>query len=164
LDRQQRQPNRTISVSDKDPVMSRPLHWFARNWFARNWAELRLTALRMTALVGLTLVLLVTAHAQITAPRSLSATIDRYATLEEQLTNRLRATRQDQIDYVKFVVKQVRAGKLDTKLVVAIERYALRRNPHYPFLYFERALRFEANKRGVPLPTVKQFASTKTGR
>ncbi len=118
--------------------------------------------LHVAVLGGLTLVCLPPAHAQITAPRSMSASTNRLATLEEQLTNRLRATRQDQIDYVKFVVEKVRVGKLDTKLVVAIERYALRRNPHYPFPYFERALRFEAGKRGVPLPTVKQFASTKT--
>ena len=118
-------------------------------------------ALHVAVLGGLTLVCLPPAHAQITAPRSLSAGTNRLATLEEQLTNRLRATRQDQIGYVKYVVEQVRVGKLDTKLVVAVERYALRRNPQYPFPYFERALRFEAGKRGVPLPTVKQFASTK---
>ena len=118
-------------------------------------------ALHVAVLGGLTLVCLPPAHAQITAPRSLSASTNRLATLEEQLTNRLRATRQDQIAYVKFVVEKVRVGKLDTKLVVAVEKYALRRNPHYPFPYFERALRFEAGKRGVPLPTVKQFASTK---
>ena len=117
--------------------------------------------LQWTAL-SLTLICINSAGAQITPPRVLSAQVDRFATLEEQLTNRLRATSQDQRDYVKFVVKQVRESKLDAKLVVAIERYALRRNPHLPFLFFERALRFEAKKRGVTLPTVKQFASTKS--
>ncbi len=134
--------------------MSRPLHL----------AALHSAVLWMATWGGMTLVFLAPAHAQITAPRSMSATTGRYATLEEQLTNRLHATRQDQIDYVKFVVKKVQGGELDAKLVVAIERYALRRNPHFPFLYFERALRYEADKRGVPLPTVKQFASTKAGR
>lgn len=100
-------------------------------------------------------------QAQITPPRTLSAEIDRFATLEEQLVNRLRATREDQQAYIKFVVDQVRKGKLDVKLVVAIERYALRRNPHYPFPFFERALQFEARKRGVALPPVMHFNSTR---
>jgi hypothetical protein len=119
---------------------------------------------RLRALISLSLVLICvsSATAQITPPRILSAGVDRFANLEEQLTNRLRATSEEQRDYVKFVVKQVREGKLDTKLVVAIERYARRRHPRLPFLFFERALRYEANKRGVTLPTVKQFASTKT--
>lgn len=119
------------------------------------------TAAGIAILAMLPLLLLVPAQAQITTTRSSAATIDRYVTLENQLKTRLRATQQDQIDYIKFVVKQVREGKLDIKLVVAIERYARRRSPHFPFLYFERALRFEAGKRGVTLPTVKQFASTK---
>ncbi len=100
-------------------------------------------------------------QAQITVPRTISAEIDRYATLEEQLTNRLKATREDQQNYIRLVVKKVRKGRLEARLVVAIERYALRRNPHYPFPFFERALRFEANKRGVPLPDLQQVASTK---
>ena len=101
------------------------------------------------------------ADAQITAPRILSAQNDRFATLDEQLTNRLRATADDQKAYIDFVVKQVRKKRLDLRLVVAVERYALRRNRHFPFPYFERALRYEAAKRGVALPTVRQFASTK---
>ncbi|WP_235033222.1 hypothetical protein [Rubripirellula obstinata] len=100
------------------------------------------------------------ASAQITPGRTLSASRDPLATLEEQLVNRLRATALDQRAYLKFVVKQVREGKLDIKLVVGIERYAIRRNPSLPFLYFERALRFEAGKRGVALPPVRQFATS----
>lgn len=100
-------------------------------------------------------------QAQITPPRMLSSEIDRFATLEEQLVNRLRATKDDQKAYIRFVVKQVRNGKLDAKLVVAVERYALRRHRQLPFLFFERALRFEANKRGIALPGVRQFATTK---
>lgn len=101
------------------------------------------------------------ATAQITAGRTLSASPDPFATLEEQLVNRLRATADDQRSYLKFVVKKVREGKLDIKLVVGIERYALRRNPSLPFLFFERALKFEAGKRGVALPPVRQFATTR---
>jgi len=101
------------------------------------------------------------ASAQITGPRILSASSERFANLEEQLTNRLRATATDQRGFIRFVVNQVREGRLESKLVVAIERYALRRNRNLPFLYFERALRYEASRRGVTLPAVRQFASTR---
>lgn len=102
-----------------------------------------------------------TADAQITAPRSLSATPDPIATLEEQLINRLRATSNEQRAYIKFVIKQVREQRLDLRLVVAIEKKALRRNRFFPFPFFERAMRFEAAKRNVALPPVQQFATTK---
>lgn len=102
------------------------------------------------------------AQAQITSPRILSASpTDRFATLEEQLVNRLRATAEDQRNYLNFVVRLVKENKLDLKLVVAVERYALRRNPGFPFPFFERALRFEAKRRGIVLPPVRQFATTR---
>ena len=104
------------------------------------------------------------ANAQITERRTLSASLDRYANLEEQLVNRLRAFDQEKRDYIKMVVKKVSDGKLDAKLVLAVARYAIRRNAEFPFPFFERALRYEAGKRGVKMPTVRQFASTKDSR
>lgn len=103
------------------------------------------------------------AEAQITVPRVLSTSRDRHANLQEQLVNRLRATTQQQQAFLQFVVEQVRKQRLDLRLVVAIERYALKRNPHLPFLFFERALRYEARRRGVVLPPVQQFATTRPG-
>lgn len=117
--------------------------------------------LRLGIAAVLALMVVGSASAQITPPRVLSATIDRYATLEEQLTNRLKATADDQRNYIKFVVQQVKDEKLELRLVLAVERYARRRNPRLPFLFFERALRYEAAKRGVALPSVRQFASTR---
>ena len=105
-----------------------------------------------------------TAYGQITQPRKLSASPDRYASLTEQLTNRLRAFDQEKRNYVAMVVKLVRDGKLDAKLVLAVQRFAIKRNAEFPFPFFERALRYEAGKRGVNLPTVRQFASTKDSR
>ena len=98
---------------------------------------------------------------QITSPRVLSSSRSTSATLEEQLLNRLKATRDDQRGYVKHIVALTKNGKLDRKLVVAVERYALRRNAQYPFPFFERALKYEAAKRRVVLPTVRNFASTR---
>ena len=99
--------------------------------------------------------------AQITSPRILSAGPNVSANLEEQLVNRLRATREDQRAYIKYVVALTKNKKLETRLVVAVERYAIRRNSHYPFPFFERALKYEARKRGMSLPTVQNFASTR---
>ena len=98
---------------------------------------------------------------QITSPRILSSSRSTSATLEEQLLNRLKATRDDQRAYIKHVVALTKTGKLEQKLVVAVERYALRRNSKYPFPFFERALKYEAAKRRVVLPTVRNFASTR---
>lgn len=98
---------------------------------------------------------------QITSPRVLSSSRSTSATLEEQLLNRLKATRDDQRAYIKHVVALTKTGKLEQKLVVAVERYALRRNSKYPFPFFERALKYDPTKRRVVLPTVRNFASTR---
>ena len=101
-------------------------------------------------------------HAQspLLGQRLATAPADRLVTLEDQLVSRLRVTDDQQLGYIRFVLNQVRDGHLDVKLVLALERYALRRNSQLPFLFFERALRFEAGRRGVTLPSVRQFATT----
>ncbi|WP_146517283.1 hypothetical protein [Rubripirellula amarantea] len=109
--------------------------------------------------LGLLIVCVGQCHAQITASQVSSGTGSRSATLEEQLVNRLRASAEDQRNYLKYVVKQVELGKIDVKLVVGIERYALRRNPSLPFPFFERAFRYEASRRGLTVPPVRQFAT-----
>lgn len=99
------------------------------------------------------------ATAQITGPRVLSASPDQRATLEELLVNRLHATADDQQQYLHYVVGQVNQGHLEARLVIAVLQYAVRRNPQLPFLFFERAMKVESTKRGVSLPTVRQFAT-----
>lgn len=123
----------------------------------------RLHPLLFVALLA-QLPLMSAANAQLTAPRKLSTTVDPMATLQEQLVNRLRAFDPDQRRYIEMVVKKVREGELSTRLVQAVHIYAVRRNPHFPFPFFERALRVEAGKLGVALPTVRQYASTRDGR
>jgi len=46
--------------------------------------------------------------------------------------------------------------------LIAIQRYAMRRNPQFPFPYFERAMRFEAEKVGIDLPPVQLLAGSKS--
>ena len=105
-------------------------------------------------LIPITPLAMTEARAQITSPVILSGERDRYATLQDQLLNRLRATRDDQQAYINYIVEQVRLEKLEAGLVIAIERYAMRRNPQYPFPFFERALRYESAKRGVNLTSM----------
>ena len=104
-----------------------------------------------------TTAMLATSQAQITDPRVLSASSTRFADLEEQLINRLRATTEDKKAYIRRLVKLVRDGKLDIKLVVAIERKSLGRRPAFPFPYFEQAIKIEAAKRKVIVPTVREY-------
>jgi len=99
--------------------------------------------------------------AQVTAPRILTVPSGSIATLEDQLVYRLRATRDDQRAYIHYVVQRVNENELERSLVIAIERYSLRRNRGYPFPFFERALRYEAAKRGVELPSIRHFATTR---
>ena len=113
------------------------------------------------AIVAALLACAANANAQITNPRTTSVGTTRVATLEEQLVNRLRATRDDQKAYIKYVVKQVEEEKLEQRLVVAVENYSIRRNRGYPFPFFERAIRYEAAKRGVTLPPIRNFATTR---
>lgn len=119
---------------------------------------LRKSAIFYAALLVGTLVA-IPASAQITPSRSMSGTTP-VATLEEQLTNRLRATTDTQAEYIRLVVKLVDEKKLEARLVIAVEQYALRKNPRYPFPYFERALRYESAKRGVVLVPLRHFQST----
>jgi hypothetical protein len=101
-------------------------------------------------------------QAQISEPRVTSATDSRVATLEELLINQLRATTEERKAYVRMVVQHTTTGELDPRLVVAIQRYASRKNPQFPFPYFERAMRFEAEKRGIELPPVQLLAGSRS--
>lgn len=93
----------------------------------------------------------------------LPPTLQPVATLQDQLVNRLRATTPERRAFIGEVLKKVDEGKLDRKLVLAVQRYAVRKNPQFPFPYFERAIRFLAEKRGVSLPQVQSFVGPSTG-
>lgn len=100
------------------------------------------------------------ASAQITPPRITSASGPRVATLEEVLINRLRATTDDRQEYIRLIVAKVDQGVFDRGRILAIERYAIKKNPRFPFPYFERVMRLEAERNGVYLPPVRLLAGT----
>lgn len=80
------------------------------------------------------------------------------ATLEDQLINRLRATTEDRQAYIRMVVAKVDEGVFDRGRVLAMERYAIKKNSTFPFPYFERITRAEAERVGVFLPPVQLLA------
>ena len=111
---------------------------------------------RIILLIGLCLVPVSQAAAQIVVPATIQPTV----TLRDQLINRLRATTPERQAFIDHVIKQVTEQKLDLRLVIAVERYSIRRNRAFPFPFFERAIRIEAAKRGVALPAVQTFIGT----
>ncbi|MGB7324274.1 MAG: hypothetical protein WBD31_05345 [Rubripirellula sp.] len=102
------------------------------------------------------------AEAQIVTPSGAISSFNPTANLSDRLINQLRATRQDQRDYLALVIKKVENKELEARLVIAVQQYAMKRNAAFPFPYFERALQYEARKRGVILPSLQAFASTAT--
>ena len=79
----------------------------------------------------------------------------RVVRLEDQLTFGLHATRADQRNFLRKVAEGVEKGNLERARVNAVYKWALLRNDRYPFPYFERAIRLEANKKNVTLPPVQ---------
>ena len=87
------------------------------------------------------------AYGQITAPRVTSADGPQVATLEEQLINRLRATTEERQSYIRLILAKTEQGLFDQGRILAIERYAIKKNPRFPFPYFELHHAFEVGKR-----------------
>ena len=98
-------------------------------------------------------------QAQITTPQILSAQPTKRATIEDYLINRLRATTEDQKAYVRTVVQLVDQKRLDLKLVLALQRRARMKMPHFPLPIFEQTIRFEGRKRGVVVPTLREIVA-----
>lgn len=122
---------------------------------------------RMTRLLAALLVLFAASlltenrrvQAQITPPPGTSITQTQQASLADFLINRLRATSVDQRSYVQEIVRLTDRGQLDRRLLLALERYAKRKNPYFPLPVFERALRVEAAKRGVTVPLIREIVA-----
>jgi hypothetical protein len=104
-------------------------------------------------LLALGLSFLVAEAAQAQLVPSAPPTGTQIAELDDYLINKLRATLPEQKTFIKLVVKKVDDGKLDQKVVFAMQRYAQRRHARFPFPFFERAIRFQAGRVGVSLPT-----------
>jgi hypothetical protein len=72
--------------------------------------------------------------------------------LESQLVSGLRLTSAGQKQYIATVLSQVQAQRIPRSMVNVVYRWALERNPRYPFPYFRIAMNTLASRRGVSLP------------
>lgn len=109
-----------------------------------------------------TATMMVNSRGEITPDRNSAVHNSVIANLERQLTVRLKATTEDRKAYIRRLVRLVKDGKVELKLVLGLERVAIRRRAAFPFLFFEKAMKVEAGKRGVSVPTVKEYAAANT--
>lgn len=120
--------------------------------------------LHLSTVGSLTLLLLFSSgvrHASAEIPISNGGSVvpSKAPSLSDYLISQLRATTADQRSYVREIVKLVEKGKLEKRLVLALERYARRKSPYFPLPVFERALRVEAGKRGVAVPMIQEIVA-----
>ena len=72
----------------------------------------------------------------------------RYEEYERQLNAILKTRRDEEKLFIAMVVGQVRAGKIPTKLVSTSFDWVNKKRPgtKYPFIYFEKVLRLQAQQ------------------
>jgi hypothetical protein len=86
-----------------------------------------------------------------TDPEALGKGVAKSLDLKAQLEKALMARKPGDFAFIAKVVKQVECGKLPRKLVDQTLGYARNRSNKYPFIYFEFALKKQAEKIGVTL-------------
>lgn len=75
----------------------------------------------------------------------------RFEQYEQQLNAILKTRRDEERLFVSQIVAQVRAGRLPSKLIQTSFRWVQNKRPdtNFPFIYFERLLRLQADKAGI---------------
>ena len=66
----------------------------------------------------------------------------------------LKARRPREFAFIALVVKMVDEGVLPLSLVQSTFDWARRKEP-YPMVYFERALRIRADRKGIQIPAIR---------
>lgn len=89
-------------------------------------------------------------NAQTFAPENF--TDARFLQYEQQLNAILKTRRTEERKFISDIVANVRAGKLPSKLIQTSFRWVQKKRPttNFPFIYFERVLRLQATKAGIP--------------
>ncbi|QEG22573.1 hypothetical protein [Mariniblastus fucicola] len=75
----------------------------------------------------------------------------RFLQYEQQLNAILKTRRDEERKFVNEIVIKVREGKLPSKLVQTSFKWVQQKRPNtnFPFIYFEKVLRIQANKAGI---------------
>lgn len=99
-------------------------------------------------------------------------TPEQFVEYEQQLNAILKTRRDEEKEFVSQVVRQVRLGKIPSKLVSTSYGWVRNKRPNtnYPFIYFEKVLRLQAKtvKLDKEIPrfdlTIYRSAGQATGR
>ena len=83
--------------------------------------------------------------------RMLGAETKEQATLEDRLNSGLKSRRPDEFSFVAIVAQRVRTGKIPEALVLQTMQWSLKKNPKFPFYYFQFAVKKQASALGVSL-------------
>jgi hypothetical protein len=73
------------------------------------------------------------------------------ATLEDRLNSGLKSRRQEEFNFVAVVSQRVRTGQIPEALVLQTMQWSLKKNPKFPFFYFQFAVKKQADALGVSL-------------
>jgi hypothetical protein len=84
-------------------------------------------------------------------PRRLLLGAEEQASLEDRLKSGLKCRRQDEFNFVAIVAQRVRTGKIPEALVLQTMQWSLKKNPKFPFFYFQFAVKKQADALGVSL-------------
>lgn len=76
----------------------------------------------------------------------------RFLQYEQQLNAILLTRRDEERAFINDLVTQVRMGKLPSKLIQTSFNWVQKKRPgtNFPFIYFERVLRLQASRAGIP--------------
>ena len=85
-------------------------------------------------------------------PRRLfSAEAKEQASLEDRLNSGLKCRRSEEFAFVGVVAQRVRTGQIPEALVLQTMQWSLKKNPKFPFFYFQFAVKKQASALGVSL-------------
>ncbi|MDA0659049.1 MAG: hypothetical protein O2931_13775 [Planctomycetota bacterium] len=73
------------------------------------------------------------------------------ANLKDQLEKGLKARRPEEFAYIGYIHSLVESGDLPVKLVLETFHWSRRQDPHFPFPYFQRAIRVRAARAGITI-------------
>jgi hypothetical protein len=84
-------------------------------------------------------------------PRRLLSAEGKLPSLEDRLNSGLKCRRQDEFAFVGQVAQRVQTGKIPEALVLQTMQWSLKKNPRFPFFYFQFAVKKQASALGVTL-------------
>lgn len=73
------------------------------------------------------------------------------ASLEDRLNSGLKCRQQNEFAFVGQVAQRVKTGQIPEPLVLQTMQWSVKKNPRFPFFYFQFAVKKQAAALGVSL-------------